>query len=372
MAAALLVMAFHGLTIAAYQGNLTPLFYAGDQFPAPPALAEATIQVPQSSGFDGQFYYYIANDPLNRQDTAAYVDNPSMRWKRILFPGLAAVGALGQPALVPWAYAALMWLAVFTGVWALARLCLHWGLPAVAGLVFLAVPAVAVSIERMLTDIAIPLALIVILLAHAEKRPAWAYAAMLLVPLGRETGLVFAGASALWTAAHRQWKQAAVAVCTTVPFLAWAAWVHLNIGSDNTRWWGLPFQGIAQRLGVYQIYDAPLVGLKVALFTDYIGAWGILAAFVLAPFLFLRGERTYLLLTATLYTLAISVFAKEDMWGEAYSYTRIGGPVAVMLALHGVRTRRWWLLLPMAVALPRIALQYVAVILGDVRLLAAL
>ncbi|MCL4784632.1 MAG: hypothetical protein KJZ70_16480 [Bryobacterales bacterium] len=46
------------------------------------------------------------------------------------------------------------------------------------------------------------------------------------------------------------------------------------------------------------------------------------------------------------------------MWGEAYSYVRTGGPVALMLALLGAERRCWWLVVPMLLALPRILFQY--------------
>lgn len=362
-----LVILYHLLMIAGHQGNPTALFCAGDQFAAPPYLAGQVYQFSGSTGFDGQFYLYIAHDPLNVRDTAAFVDSPSTRWKRILFPGLAALLSMGRDSLVIPAYIGLMWLTVFLGIFVLARLSLHWGYPALLGLSFLAIPAVAVSIDRMMTDIGIVVALLVLLLAMEEDSPSLAIAALALAPLARETGVVFIGAWMLWYLWKRDWLRVGIGAVASIPFLSWATWIHMQFGSDGVRWWGWPFEGILARLGTYTVYPAPLIGNKLALFLDYLGAWGIAASFLIGAFLLLRGERSMLLLSAVLYTAGISIFAKEDMWSEAYSYTRTGGPTAVMLALLGVRQRRWWLVVPMALAIPRVALQYVAMLFDSLR-----
>lgn len=367
LAALLLVVLYHLLLVSGHQGNVTALFYAGDATPAPPALEAKMYRFPQSVGFDGQFYLYLAHDPLDEQGTASYIDNPSTRWKRILLPGAAYLLALGQPAAIPYVYVGLMWLLTFLGTWLLGRLCTYWGHPAWWGIGFLAIPAVFVSLDRMMTDIGLVVALLALLLATREDRPALALTAMALAPLARETGLVLACAWVLWNALGRRWRQASWGLMAALPFLAWSAWVHQQFGPDLTPWWGWPFEGILTRLATYTIYPAPLLGLKLALFLDYVGAWGIAVSFVLAAVLFLRGERHLLMITALVYTLGISVFAKEDMWGEAYSYTRTGGPVALLLALAGLEQRRWWMLAPLMLALPRIVLQVAFAVLDSLR-----
>ncbi|MCW5963807.1 MAG: hypothetical protein KIT83_07205 [Bryobacterales bacterium] len=366
-AALALVVLYHLLLIAGHQRNVTALFYAGDRTPAPPALRGSIFQFPDSVGFDGQYYLYLAQDPLNLQGTAAFIDNPAMRWKRILFPGLAHLMALGQPAAVPIAYIVLMWLSALLGALLLSRLCALWSYPSWLGMSFLVIPAATVSLDRMMTDIGIVVALLALLLALREDRPALAIAAIALAPLARETGIVLAAAWIAWHTARRDWRRTAWGICAVVPFAAWTAWVHFQFGPDLTLWWGWPFEGILTRLASYAIYPAPLLGLKLALLLDYVGALGVAASFVITFMLLLRGERSVLLVMAAIYTLGISVFAREDMWGEAYSYTRTGGPVALMLAFAGLEQRRWWLLAPMCLAIPRILFQLLLAILDSVR-----
>ncbi len=343
------------------------MFYAGSETPAPPALKDGIFRFPGTVGFDGQFYLYIAHDPLNQYATAGFIDNPPIRWRRILLPGLAWLFSAGHPSVIPLAYMGVMWTVTFLGALLLSKLCHTWGYPSWFGLAFLAIPAVAVSLDRMLTDIGLVVALLAWLWAIQERRGAIAIAAMALAPLARETGIVLAAAWFVWLALQRDMRRAMWAPMALVPFLGWAIWVHAHFGGDATPWWGWPFEGILTRLAHYAVYSAPSLGLKLALLLDYLGALGIAAAFVLALGLCLREDRSMLVFAAALYTLGICMFAKQDMWTEAYSYTRTGGPVAVMLALYGLQQRRWWLTAPLLLALPRIGFQFVWSILDSVR-----
>ncbi|MCD4686891.1 MAG: hypothetical protein K8S97_13245, partial [Anaerolineae bacterium] len=54
-----------------------------------------------SAGYDGQFGYYIARDPLASPDC---LDVPAYRMQRILLPALGRMLSLGQAAAIPWAF----------------------------------------------------------------------------------------------------------------------------------------------------------------------------------------------------------------------------------------------------------------------------
>jgi hypothetical protein len=51
-----------------------------------------------AGGFDGQFAYYIAVDPIH---ATGYMDYPFIRYQRVLYPALAHLVSLGQPRAVP-------------------------------------------------------------------------------------------------------------------------------------------------------------------------------------------------------------------------------------------------------------------------------
>jgi hypothetical protein len=352
------IVVFQWFLVQGHGGNWTMLFCAGDQVTPPPDVAPQMYRFANSWGFDGQYYYYIARDFTDARGTSAYIDNASMRWLRALVPGLASALAFGNPEWVLATYIGVMWGLAALGLWISGKLAEHWGYPAAVGFAFLLIPAVLVSLERMMTDISLVVLLLALLLALARQNTPVIYFTLMLVPLARETGIAITAGWVLWSLWKREWKPALYGAATALPFLVWFVYqAQRHPGAIGFWSNGAPFSGILQRLMTPVIYPTDGLGFKLAAVTDYLGAWGIAAAFAIAVLLLVRGERSLLVFAAVVYTLGISLFTKEDMWGEAYSYSRTGGPVAVMLALLGVEQRRWWLVVPMLLALPRIALQ---------------
>ncbi len=354
----LVVIAFQWFTVQGRGGNWTILFCSGDKLPPPPDVAGEMFQFPDSYGFDGQFYFYIARDITDARNTSAYVDFAAMRWLRVLVPGSAAILAFGNPDRVLFTYIGVMWGLCALGIWLSASICRHWGYPAFAGLGFLVIPAVLVSLDRMMTDLSLVVVLLALVYATLREKWGWVYLALALAPLARETGLALTGGWVLYQVWRRDWKMAFFGCLTALPFVGWAIYVTTKFEAGGEFFLGAPFSGVVHSLLTPMFYDVPTMGLKVAAIADYVGIWGIAASFALSIALFVRGERSLPIFCAVVYTLGIALFTKEDMWGEAYSYVRTGGPAALLLALIGVERRRWWLLAPMLLALPRIILQY--------------
>ena len=68
-------------------------------------------------GYDGQFYFAIAHDPLlTRPQTAASLDD-SLRYRRILYPLLAWIVSAGQPIALPYVLVAINVLAATALIW---------------------------------------------------------------------------------------------------------------------------------------------------------------------------------------------------------------------------------------------------------------
>src|SRR5437016_405076 len=89
-----------------YGGNWTALYCTGALFkPAPAALQSENIYLfPNSSGYDGQMYHYIAHDPFLSRGFSANIDAPRIRYRRILVPALAFLLALGRDGAIDIAY----------------------------------------------------------------------------------------------------------------------------------------------------------------------------------------------------------------------------------------------------------------------------
>src|SRR4029079_5166124 len=74
-----------------------------------PAITRDAERATSTFGYDGQFFLYIARDPAG---AVPYLDNPSYRYGRIVYP-LAARGlALGRQDAIPLALIVLTLLAV--------------------------------------------------------------------------------------------------------------------------------------------------------------------------------------------------------------------------------------------------------------------
>lgn len=125
---ALVVLLFYGaslwLSFHIQRQNPRDLATIGAVFVQKGANSSAIItsdlklaQVSPGAGYDGQFNYFIALDPLG---SARYIDNPTLRYERILYPLAASALALDDPARVPYTLVIVNWLAMVGGALGLA------------------------------------------------------------------------------------------------------------------------------------------------------------------------------------------------------------------------------------------------------------
>ena len=178
------------------------------------------------------------------------IDSPRYRYRRILVPALAWAVALGQDRFVDRAYFAVILFCIFLGtLWvaALARLC---GRSAAWALGLIAVPAVAVSLDRMTVDAAL-IALIAGVSYYARKE---SWAAVFLALYVRWTGSrnrlagpnrrgrVVVSLSAIF-GAQAGWQ------LSVLPTLLWYLYVNVRApASIEDRWSLVPFGGLITRL----------------------------------------------------------------------------------------------------------------------------
>jgi hypothetical protein len=81
------------------------------------AIARLAPTAGDTVGYDGQFYEYIATDPLGAR---AYRDNPAYRYSRPVYPLAARALAGGQEHLLPWTLLLLGIAGVFATTLAVA------------------------------------------------------------------------------------------------------------------------------------------------------------------------------------------------------------------------------------------------------------
>jgi hypothetical protein len=117
-----------------------------------PSQLPPDLKPAPSVGLDGQFYYYIAQDPFLRNPaTAASLDN-SLRYRRILYPLLAWLLSGGQRALLPYVLVAINVVACTAVAAAAAVAARRAGQPAWLALVVAIFPGVWVSLTRDMTE----------------------------------------------------------------------------------------------------------------------------------------------------------------------------------------------------------------------------
>lgn len=142
-----------------------------------------------SGGYDGQFSLYIALDPTHAHH---YIDEPTYRLGRILYPLVARVLAGGQAGAIPWAFLLVNIAAVVLGTFGLALLLLRKSVSPWPALLFGCSPALFIAVDRDITE---PLAyalVIAAVLAFDSGRFLTSGVVFGLAGITRETTLLFA------------------------------------------------------------------------------------------------------------------------------------------------------------------------------------
>jgi hypothetical protein len=212
------------------EGDLTTFIVHGEAL-SRPATAEAEDPVIRrfpGGGYDGQYYYRMALDPLDLSHDAhgIHLDTGARR-QRIGYPALTYLFSAGRPQSIPIGMVAVNLLAVslaalLAGLWSRSH-----GRAAAWGLLVVGYGGLVHALSRNLTEpVSFTFLLAAILLLQKEK-PGWAVAFMSAAALTRETALVLPGALLLcamlsrWRSSLRPTRHLTLWL---VPVLIWGAW----------------------------------------------------------------------------------------------------------------------------------------------------
>ena len=342
-----------------YGGNWTSFFCTGGDLRQPPSLAsEDLYSFPNSFGYDGQFYHYVAHDPLFRRGLDQYIDAPRLRYRRILVPALASIAALGHDAAIDPALVGVNLLFLFAGVYWLSRYIAGSGHYAAWGLLFLLAPAVLVSLDRLTVDLALTALSMGFALYVAENQPRRLYAILVLAPLARETGLLLTAAYSISQFAGGRLKTACLFATSALPALAWYAFVQSQTSPYSVASWFtlLPFGGLVDRMIHPMHYPFGTLISGIATGLDEVALAGMLMAFVLA-FWLLKAQWLRPLQIAIALIALSGLNLGKPFWEEAYAFGRVFSPLLAILALRSCSAPSWVPILPLAMIVPRIGLQ---------------
>jgi|GEM_PF-740114 len=184
------------------------------------------LHIPNAApGYDGQFYYQIARNPLH---ATPFLDHPAYRYQRIVYPLLVAALSLGQANLIPYMLLLVNLVAIVLGTEFLARLLIKQNLSPwfslAFGLYFGQATAFIFDTTEPLTYFFVCLGLFLIM----RKRPASAAISMGLAVLSRETAVLFPLGFLVLDLYQKRWRDALrLVLLSIVPTVVWYSIIGL-------------------------------------------------------------------------------------------------------------------------------------------------
>ena len=339
-----------------YSGNWTGLFCTGALY-APPPLPEKLYIFPNSVGYDGQAYHYIAHDPFFLRGFARNIDSPRLRYRRILVPALAFLLAGGQDRAIDVAYMSVVLGFVLLGAYWLGRFGTLNGYGPWLGLAFALVPAVLVSIDRLTVDVALAACCAGFALYSRQWAPWKLYGVLVAAALSRETGLLLVAAGVLWLLVERRARPAILFATAALPAAGWYLFVDLH--TAPTRFWFLTPVLLSGLLGRAFNPEVPAASSAIrflATALDLLALAGIAGALAWAALRAIRRVLTPLTVAIFLFALLALFLAPGDLWSDVYSFGRTLTPLLLLCALDGLSEGRKWPALAMIAVDPRIGL----------------
>jgi len=205
----LLYTVFVAGMLAAQDWDPSTFIQAGDAFANPEAVPDHLHVIPNSMGYDGQFYYRLALKPFSRQRTAfgLTLDMPSYRQQRLLYPLLAHLLAFGKVAWVPWSLIAINLFALGMAGFMAGRLSQALGRHALWGLSVVLYGGLAISLFLDLVEIVEICFLLGALDSLVRGHRIQAAVLLCLAMLAKETALGLALGAAVsvgWDLLHRR------------------------------------------------------------------------------------------------------------------------------------------------------------------------
>ncbi len=232
--------------------SISRFILIGQNF-AHPAQLPPGMPLRAKAGYDGQFYYRLAINPLNFHQTAYGITvDTAYRFMRIGYPVITWLVSFGQSSLVPWMLVAVNVAAIGTLGYVGGRFAIQGGRHAAWGLLL---PGYFGLVTSLCRDTAEPVAaacMVAGLLAIRLRRRRLAALLLAFGALTRETVIVLVAAIAIVQIVgfvrrrHRPGRDDIVWVLPAAVFVAWELVVFLFTASlpmlsDGGRNAGTPF-----------------------------------------------------------------------------------------------------------------------------------
>jgi hypothetical protein len=292
------------------------------------------------------------------------MDDPALRYRRILVPAIAWTVALGRDSAIHAAYFAVMLGFVFLGVYWLARAMERNNRHPAWGLLFALTPAALVSMDRMTVDVALA-ALAAGFVVYSEAGARWKLAAILAsAALTRETGFLLTAGYGVFLLSRRRFADLLWAAVSAVPAIVWYAYVNRHTPPETPPVVTtlIPLGGWIERVAHPEPYPLPHWQALAAVELDYVALMGV--ALMLGHAAWLAWERRWNARAAAIYAFALAVafIGSRSVWEDVFGYGRVVTPLIVLLSGEDARPRLAFL--PAALMDARIGLNFLRQILA--------
>jgi hypothetical protein len=354
---------------ANYGSNWTGLFCTGSQILLPQELRQQTYIWQNSDGYDGQFYRLIAHDPLLQRGYARFVDDPRLRYRRILLPALAAITGWG--IYTDQAY--VFWVLVFSaaGVYFTARWFARHGRRPVWGLLFLVSPAAIASVDRMLLDGAALALLVAALLYFEEGRYGRLYVVCFAATLVRETAWIVPAAALVHFAVGREWRKVGAFSTAFVPGVAW--WLFIAARTPPSAAlpgvFGIPLVGYVERAFSVRPATGDPITDTILRTADVVAALAMLTVVVLGMREVFRWPSVGGKATVLGYVLVLACATAPTYLFDFYGYARPGSSLVLAVSMAGVVRGVWVQLAPQFLLAGAVSLFLLWEVVGVIRYL---
>jgi hypothetical protein len=198
------------------------------------------------NGYDGQFYWGVAVDPLATGSVHHAFDKASYRYGHPLFGWVGWLFSAGQPQAVPAVLAIAGIISLFVAAATAASLGIGRGRFGWEGLFVALNPGLVYAAAHELAE---PLATALLLGAFSavvRRRTVTTWVLLALLPLAKEQLVLVLLAVCVWELRERRPKRAAIFATASIPALAWWTYARIVFGAwftTGTTALGFPFFG---------------------------------------------------------------------------------------------------------------------------------
>lgn len=243
-------------------GNFDHFLMQADRWGMPEAIKDRGVTPlyldESDSGWDGQFYYYIANDIFAQKDTASHIDADAYRYQRVGIPILSKLLSLVlfQDWVSPFIYYLTHFLLILLGTAVAALFFIKEGVPAYWILPWSVGMGTQITLLNGLPDGAAD-ALLIIAMVSAYQKKYLVYAiAVSFACLSREAYIafpvIFLGAQILdryiKKKSIRPYTDLFFLLCPLIIFVAWHFFIRLHFthtpAEQSASVLGLPLKSL--------------------------------------------------------------------------------------------------------------------------------